>query len=78
MINYNFLLPLSSLFRVTATDADWSEQFGSVYYWITDGNTDNHFRINQLDGTVYLARNVDYEDIKSYILTVCIAIIRTW
>lgn len=59
---------------MTATDADWSEEYGSVYYWITNGNTKRHFFINQLNGSVYLADNVDYETQKDYILTVSIAL----
>lgn len=55
---------------MTATDADWSEEYGSVYYWITSGNTDRHFFINQLSGSVYLADNVDYEKRTNYTLTV--------
>eukprot|EP00105_Crassostrea_gigas_P046218 XP_019930366.1 PREDICTED: protocadherin Fat 4 [Crassostrea gigas] len=60
----------SMLLSVTATDADWSEEYGSVYYWISSGNTDRHFFINQLNGSVYLADNVDYEKRTNYNLTI--------
>lgn len=59
---------------MTATDADWSEEYGSVYYWISSGNTDRHFFINQLNGSVYLADNVDYETQTNYNLTVSIVL----
>lgn len=59
---------------MTATDADWSEEYGSVYYWISSGNTDRHFFINQLNGSVYLADNVDYEKRTNYNLTVSIVL----
>lgn len=59
---------------MAATDDDWSEEYGSVYYWITNGNTERHFFINQLNGSVYLADNVDYEKQQNYSLTVSIAL----
>ncbi|XP_065921937.1 cadherin EGF LAG seven-pass G-type receptor 1-like [Magallana gigas] len=60
----------SMILNVTATDADWSEEYGSLYYWITNGNTDRHFFIDQLSGSVYLADNVDYETRTNYTLTI--------
>uniref|UniRef100_A0A8W8M8J5 Cadherin domain-containing protein n=1 Tax=Magallana gigas TaxID=29159 RepID=A0A8W8M8J5_MAGGI len=60
----------SMLLSVTATDADWSEEYGSVYYWITNGNTERHFFIDQLSGSVYLADNVDFEKRTNYNLNI--------
>jgi hypothetical protein len=59
-------------YSVTATDADWSEEFGSVYYWITDGNSEGHFFINELNGSLYLASPLDFEIEQSYSLTVSV------
>ncbi|XP_062594368.1 cadherin EGF LAG seven-pass G-type receptor 2-like [Saccostrea cucullata] len=60
----------SEIGSVNATDSDWSEEFGSVYYWITDGNSESHFFLNELNGTLYLANTTDYEKETKYNLTI--------
>ncbi|XP_062618159.1 protocadherin Fat 4-like, partial [Saccostrea cucullata] len=60
----------SEIGSVKANDSDWSEEFGSVYYWITDGNSEDHFLINELNGTLYLANPTDYEKKTNYTLTI--------
>ena len=54
---------------ILAQDKD-SGSLGSVTYSITAGNEANRFAINTANGDVTLARSLDFETTKNYVLTV--------
>lgn len=59
----------SQVLRVTATDAD-DQLNGGVLYFITEGNSDAKFRIDETNGQIYLGGELDRETTSSYVLTV--------
>eukprot|EP00794_Sanderia_malayensis_P006804 gene6804-7572_t len=57
------------IINVKATDQD-SGLNGRVSYRIISGDTDGVFHINAVNGTVHAVKHLDYESVKSYVLTV--------
>lgn len=57
------------VFRVVATDAD-DQLNGGVFYFISDGNNDHKFSIDETSGQMVLNRSLDRETTSRYTLTV--------
>ena len=60
----------STVFTVSAVDADRGADHSTVFYQITGGGIGNTFLISSASGDVLLAKSLDHESISSYQLTV--------
>lgn len=59
----------TQVFRVVATDAD-DQLNGGIFYYITEGNGDHKFRIDEASGQIVLNRALDRETTDRYTLTI--------
>lgn len=59
----------TQVFRVVATDAD-DQLNGGIFYYISDGNSDHKFRIDESNGQIMLNRPLDRETVSRYVLTI--------
>lgn len=59
----------STILRVHARDLD-SSSAGGIVYSLNDGNDNNTFLLNSSSGEVKLARSLDFEETKHYLLVV--------
>ena len=59
----------TQVLRMVASDAD-DQLNGGIFYFITDGNSDRQFRMDEATGQILLNRPLDRESVQRYVLTV--------
>ena len=60
----------TSLTQIKASDDDKGLDHGTVRFSISNGNINNNFAINSVNGVITLVKSLDYETVTDYSLTV--------